>query len=592
MALKILLADDSMTAQNMARKILSDAGYEVVTVSNGAAALKKIAEITPDLVILDIYMPGYSGFEVCDRVKRASENAPVLLSVGKLEPYREEDAVAVHADGVIIKPFEATELLATVKAVLQGSPERTRAVVQLPASLPDGGLEGSSTEPFDVHPIEDQLPPSARRADAPVAASDVAFAAAFPASVATQTSLDRGLPAEVSRLTEGLGGPPPAVPPQDATPGLPASPIAGLLQDPGSAVPSETPVAVVGAATAYPAAAKSVDFGIDHFLPEQLHGHSVAPAVAERAADPGSPANAFAFAGVVEPVSELAPDPPFGFEPAVPVVQAETSQPEQEQHLPVIPESAPAAPAAGSSFAEVDLAQTPLTSVPLTDAQPAGAGTKWRIEVRSVSPQSSTAGQPLTEDNDFSIEFVPESEPLSSAEADHGLAAFAGTAESSPPLADPLMYSMSVPPVPSAGTPPMVIDDLEFLSSAPPLIASEPATGPAGSDAPSVAGGVSFSVPKMLEATAAMALPDLLGAHSTASIPVERITGLPADAGVAREMRPSPAAAASARPSRREAEHPGTLDSAAVSDVVQRAIERYKPLIIAEIVRELSKPRG
>ncbi len=142
MALKILLADDSMTAQNMARKILSDAGYEIVTVSNGAAALKKIAEITPDLVILDIYMPGYSGFEVCERVKRASENAPVLLSVGKLEPYREEDALAVHADGVIVKPFEATELLATVKAVLQGAPERTRAVVQLPAFMPDGGLEG------------------------------------------------------------------------------------------------------------------------------------------------------------------------------------------------------------------------------------------------------------------------------------------------------------------------------------------------------------------------------------------------------------------------------------------------------------------
>ena len=69
MARKILLADDSVTAQNMGRKILADAGYEVVTVNNGSAALKKIAELKPDLVILDVYMPGYSGLEVCQRLK-------------------------------------------------------------------------------------------------------------------------------------------------------------------------------------------------------------------------------------------------------------------------------------------------------------------------------------------------------------------------------------------------------------------------------------------------------------------------------------------------------------------------------------------
>ncbi|PYX59176.1 MAG: hypothetical protein DMG73_09270 [Acidobacteria bacterium] len=58
-----------MTAQNMGRKILSDAGYEVITVNNGSAALKKIAEHKPDLIVLDIYMPGYSGLEVCLRLK-------------------------------------------------------------------------------------------------------------------------------------------------------------------------------------------------------------------------------------------------------------------------------------------------------------------------------------------------------------------------------------------------------------------------------------------------------------------------------------------------------------------------------------------
>lgn len=106
-----------MTAQNMGKKILSDAGYDVVAVSNGAAAVKKIAEQKPDIIILDVYMPGYSGLEVCEKVRGSLDTlkTPVLLTVGKLEPYKPEDANRVKADGVIIKPFEASDLLAIVK---------------------------------------------------------------------------------------------------------------------------------------------------------------------------------------------------------------------------------------------------------------------------------------------------------------------------------------------------------------------------------------------------------------------------------------------------------------------------------------------
>jgi len=116
LARKILLADDSVTAQNMGRKILADAGYEVITVNNGSAALKKIAEQKPDLIILDVYMPGYSGLEVCQRVKESPETArtPVLLTVGKLEPFKPEEAKRVRAEGFIIKPFEASELLSVL----------------------------------------------------------------------------------------------------------------------------------------------------------------------------------------------------------------------------------------------------------------------------------------------------------------------------------------------------------------------------------------------------------------------------------------------------------------------------------------------
>jgi CheY-like chemotaxis protein len=101
----------------MGRKILTEAGYDVVAVSNGAAAVKKIAEQKPDIIILDVYMPGYTGLEVCEKVRGSIETlkTPVLLTVGKVEPWKPEEANRVRADGVIVKPFEATDLLAIVK---------------------------------------------------------------------------------------------------------------------------------------------------------------------------------------------------------------------------------------------------------------------------------------------------------------------------------------------------------------------------------------------------------------------------------------------------------------------------------------------
>jgi CheY-like chemotaxis protein len=116
LARKILLADDSVTAQNMGRKILTDAGYEVLTVNNGSAALKRVSEQRPDLIVLDVYMPGYSGLEVCQRLKDSGDTSriPILLTVGKLEPFKPEDARRVSADAFIVKPFEASELLSAL----------------------------------------------------------------------------------------------------------------------------------------------------------------------------------------------------------------------------------------------------------------------------------------------------------------------------------------------------------------------------------------------------------------------------------------------------------------------------------------------
>jgi CheY-like chemotaxis protein len=150
LARKILLADDSVTAQNMGRKILADAGYEVITVNNGSAALKKIAEQKPDLIILDVYMPGYSGLEVCQRLKDAPETArtPVLLTVGKLEPFKPEEAKRVRAEGFIVKPFEASELLSVLskledKIVHRAEPSKPGRFARAVASVEHADRPGS-----------------------------------------------------------------------------------------------------------------------------------------------------------------------------------------------------------------------------------------------------------------------------------------------------------------------------------------------------------------------------------------------------------------------------------------------------------------
>ena len=156
MARKILLADDSVTAQNMGRKILADAGYEVIAVNNGSAALKKIGELKPDLVILDVYMPGYSGLEVCQRLKESPETAriPVLLTVGKLEPFKPEEAQRVRAEGFIVKPFEASELLGTLskledKVVPRSESSKPGRFARAMAAADESGRAGRD-EPTDA----------------------------------------------------------------------------------------------------------------------------------------------------------------------------------------------------------------------------------------------------------------------------------------------------------------------------------------------------------------------------------------------------------------------------------------------------------
>lgn len=115
---KILIADDSLKIQQQLTELLKSADIEIVAVSNGEFAVRKLPEVKPDLVLADIFMPVRTGYEVCEFIKESEEFAqvPVLLLASTLEPYDEAEAARVKADGKIEKPFaDIKATLATIK---------------------------------------------------------------------------------------------------------------------------------------------------------------------------------------------------------------------------------------------------------------------------------------------------------------------------------------------------------------------------------------------------------------------------------------------------------------------------------------------
>jgi CheY-like chemotaxis protein len=132
---KILVADDNSNIQKMVGLALRDQGIDVVAVGNGEAAVRKISDVKPDLVLADVFMPVRNGYEVCRYVKEDSSLAhiPVILLVGAFDPLDEQEAQRVGADGVLKKPFVPPDpLISMVKSAL------TRAGVSLgPVAPPE-----------------------------------------------------------------------------------------------------------------------------------------------------------------------------------------------------------------------------------------------------------------------------------------------------------------------------------------------------------------------------------------------------------------------------------------------------------------------
>ena len=121
MAKRVLLADDEIDSVVLVQERLKGAGYEVVTACTGEEVLEKVREALPNLILLDVVMPGMNGYRVCRRLKDdpLTKGIPVILFTALQKNDLLQTAQASGADMVISKPFEAEELLRIIRQFLK-----------------------------------------------------------------------------------------------------------------------------------------------------------------------------------------------------------------------------------------------------------------------------------------------------------------------------------------------------------------------------------------------------------------------------------------------------------------------------------------
>lgn len=118
----VLVVDDQLSQREMISNLLKGSGVKVIQASDGADALEKVEVHCPDLVVLDIVMPGVNGFEVCRRLKTnpLTKDIPVVFCSIKGEEFDRYWGIKQGADAYIAKPFQPRELVATIKQLLRG----------------------------------------------------------------------------------------------------------------------------------------------------------------------------------------------------------------------------------------------------------------------------------------------------------------------------------------------------------------------------------------------------------------------------------------------------------------------------------------
>ena len=117
---KVLVVEDDPIALRLARYTLQQGGYQVITAPNGLEGLNKARTEAPDLIILDIMLPGVDGFEICHRLRQAAETAriPILMLTAKAQESDRQTGLQVGADDYLVKPVHPSEIMSRANTLL------------------------------------------------------------------------------------------------------------------------------------------------------------------------------------------------------------------------------------------------------------------------------------------------------------------------------------------------------------------------------------------------------------------------------------------------------------------------------------------
>jgi DNA-binding response OmpR family regulator len=114
--LRVLIVDDDPAIRELLATLLGFEGWEVAVARDGKAALETADRAPPDVVLVDVLMPGLSGLEICRRLKERPDPPRVVMVTGMADPGDERDGRAAGADAYLRKPFSPLELLEAVSA--------------------------------------------------------------------------------------------------------------------------------------------------------------------------------------------------------------------------------------------------------------------------------------------------------------------------------------------------------------------------------------------------------------------------------------------------------------------------------------------
>lgn len=144
---KILIVDDDRAAAQQLSQYLAGELYDTETAFDGESALNILSEFGPDLVLLDLVLPGIDGFQVCREVRRFS-GVPIIVVSARTDVFDKVLALELGADDYVVKPFDNRELNARIKAVLRRY--RPLGIALRPAPVPAPPLSGKYVEYPDL----------------------------------------------------------------------------------------------------------------------------------------------------------------------------------------------------------------------------------------------------------------------------------------------------------------------------------------------------------------------------------------------------------------------------------------------------------